>query len=172
MTRTSQVRAVGIAAVLAACVWGWYAWRPGDERAIRRQLDRLVDTVNEELPEQATGVGSMARAAQVGTFFTDDVVVDLGQGFAPMQGRETIIAMAARLPAGAASYTLRFDDVAVTVDPAASVADVRLAATLTGRHEPAGERTVDARELQLAMRKMDSVWRIARVAAVDALRRQ
>jgi SnoaL-like domain len=172
MTRTAQLKAVGIAAVLAAGVWGWHTWRPGDERAIRRQLDRLADTVNEILPEQAAGVGSVARAAQVGGFFTEDVVVDLGQGFAPMHGRETVIAMAARLPSGPGSFTLRFDDVTVTVDPATSLADVRLAATLTARNQSSGERTVDARELQLAMRKTDSVWRITHVTAVDALRRQ
>ena len=169
MTRTSQLRALGAVAIIAGGIWAWQTWWPGDERAIRGRLDALAAVVNEPAAE---GLGTVARAAEIGSYFTQDVVVDLGRGSAPIQGRETLIGLAARLPPGTAAYTLEFDDVSVDVAPEGGVADVRCAATFTRRNESTGERSIDARELQLGMTKSDGHWRIARVTAVDTLRRE
>ena len=97
MTRAALVRAVAAAVAVAAGVWATYTYWPSDERAIRRQLDALAAAVNEDAAE---GLGSVARAAQIGAYFTDDVVVELGQGMGPIQGRESVTGMAARLPPG------------------------------------------------------------------------
>ena len=128
----------------------------------------LKQAVNEDAAE---GLGSVARAAQIGAYFTDDVVVELGQGMGPIQGRESVTGMAARLPPGPGGYDLQFDDVSVNVAPHGDAADVDAAAMLTRRNDATGERSVDAREVSLGMRKVDGVWRIARVTAVDTLRR-
>ena len=45
-----------------------------------------------------------ARSAQLGTFFTEDVDVELGSGAAPIHGRATIIGMAARLQPRTAAF--------------------------------------------------------------------
>ena len=166
MTRRGQV--VVALLVLSAVVWGWYS-RSGEERAVRRQLDALEETVNESAPE---GLASVGRAAQIGGFFTLDVVVDLGRGSAPIQGRDTVIALAARFQPRAEGHVLEIDDVTVDVDEGGSGAGVNLVATLVGRQDPSGGRATDARELQLRMIKSDGTWRIARVTAVDALRRE
>jgi hypothetical protein len=169
MTRRSQFRAVGAVALLAGGIWLWQAWWPGDERAIRRRLDSLAAAVNERAAE---GLGTVARAAHVGSYFTEDVTVDLGQSSAPIQGRDTLMALTARLQPGTAAYTLEFDDVSVDVTPEGSAADVRCAATLTRRNESTGERSIDARELRLTLTKTEGVWRIARATALDTLRRE
>ena len=166
MTR-SRITILGAAAALAAVLWAWYAWWPGDERAIRRRLDALAAAVNQEAAE---GLGAVGRAAEIGSFFTHDVVVSLGQG-APIHGREALIGMAARLPTGAAGYSLEFDDVSVAVTPGASEADVSAAAILTGAGS-GGERSTEAREVTMGMAKQDGAWRIARVTVVDTLRRE
>jgi ketosteroid isomerase-like protein len=168
MTRAALVRAIVAVAALAAGVWAFYTFWPSDESAIRRQLDALAATVNEDAAE---GLGSVARAAQIGAYFTEDVVVELGQGMSPIQGRESVIGMAARLPAGPGGYDLQFDDVSVTVAPEGNAADVNAAAMLTRRQDPTAERSVDPREVSLGMKKVDGVWRIARATAVDTLRR-
>lgn len=168
MTRAALARVVVVAAALAVAIWAFYTFWPSDERAIRRQLDALAATVSEDAVE---GLGSVARAAQVGAYFTDDVVVELGQGMAPLHGRESVIGMAARLPPGPGGYDLRFEDVTVNIGPQPEAADVNAAAMLTRRNDATGERSVDAREVSLGMRKVDGVWRIARVTAVDTLRR-
>jgi hypothetical protein len=169
MMRTSLLGLVAAIAVVAGGIWAWHTWWPGDGPAIRRQLDALASTVNEEVTE---GLGTVARAAEIGSYFSQDVMIDLGQGAPPIQGRETLIGLAARLQTPTAAHTLAFEDVTVDVRPGADAADVTCAATLTRRNPSTGERAVDARELQLGMTKSDGVWRIARVTAVDTLRRQ
>ncbi|HEV3486059.1 MAG TPA: nuclear transport factor 2 family protein [Vicinamibacterales bacterium] len=168
MRRTTQVRAAGVVAAVALGVWAWSTWWPSDERAIRRRLEALASAVNEAAPE---GVGTITRAAGIGSYFTEDVVVDLGVGNTPIQGREALIGVAARVNPSSAGYTLEFDDLAVDVGESGS-ASVRCAATLTRTNRATGERITDARELQLAMTKADGSWRIARVTALDTLRRE
>jgi ketosteroid isomerase-like protein len=168
MTRAALVRGLVAAAAVAAAVWVVYTFWPSHERAIRRQLDALAQTVNEDA---ADGLGTVARAAQIGGYFTDDVVIELGQGVAPIHGRESVIGMAARLPPGKGGYDLRFEDVTVTVGPAGDAADVNAAAMMT-RNDATGERSTDAREVSLGMKKVDGIWRIARVTAIDTLRRE
>ena len=169
MMHAAQLRALGAAAIVAAGVWAWFAWWPSDERAIRRRLGDLAATVKDAAPE---GIVTVARAAQIGSYFTPDVVIDLGQGSGPISGRESLIAAAARLQPRSDDVTLEFDEVSVEVNAEAGVADVALAAVVTRRNTATGERATDARELQLGMTKDEGVWRIARVAAVDALRRE
>ena len=168
MTRAIQVRAVGLVAAIAFALWAWTTWWPSDERAIRRRLDALASAVNEAAPE---GLGTITRAAGIGSYFTEDVVVDLAAGNTPIQGREALVGVAARLDPSSAGYTLEFDDVAVDVGESGS-ASVRCAAMVTRTSRATGERTTDARELQLAMTKADGTWRIARVTAPDTLRRE
>jgi hypothetical protein len=168
MSRVWQVRAMAAVAATALALWAWHMWWPSDERAIRRRLDTLAATVNEPVPD---GLGTVTRAAEIGSYFTDSVTIDLGPGSTPIQGREPLIALATRMPSGAGGYTLQFDEVAVAVSGGSS-ADVTCAATLRRRNATTGEQSIDARELQLGLVKADGVWRIARVTALDTLRRE
>ena len=43
------------------------------------------------------GLGTALRAAQIGSYFTEDAVVELGEGAAPIKGRDTLMGMVARL---------------------------------------------------------------------------
>ena len=53
------------------------------------------------------GLGTAARAAQIGSYFTEDAVVDFGGGSRPIQGRETLMGMAARLQPRTAAFRMR-----------------------------------------------------------------
>lgn len=163
------VTVVGVLAAMALGVWLWSTWWPSDERAIRRRLDRLVAAFNEPAPE---GLGTVARAAEIGSYFTEDATIDLGAGSTPIHGRETVIGIAARFQPRAGGSTLDVDGVTVDVTDAGGLASVKLVAILSGRHDASGDRTTDARELQLGMTKADGEWRIARVTALDTLRRE
>lgn len=163
------ITVAGVLAAIALGVWLWSTWWPSDERAIRRRLDRLAAAFNEPAPE---GLGTVTRATEIGSYFTDDVTIDLGAGSTPIQGRETVIGIAARLQPRAGGYTLDLDGVTVDVIEEDGLASVNLVAILSGRHEATGDRTTDARELRLGMTKADGEWRIARVTALDTLRRE
>lgn len=150
----------GLAAA-AACVF-----RSGDEAGIREQLQALKAEANATPTDE---VASMARAARIGAFFTDDAVVELGTGSEPIVGRETIAGLAHRLQPRTAVFKLDVADVTVQLRPDGHGADVSLTVEFSRQRVDSGERSLDAREFALVMRKIDGVWRIARAAAVDTL---
>jgi hypothetical protein len=163
--RTVRIFAIAVAVLTASvAVWRWFG---GEERAIRTRLEGLRDEVNAGAKE---GLESVARAAAIGSYFTPDVVVDLGQGTAPIAGRETLMGMAARLQPRTAAFRLEVQDVGVALRPDGEAADVNLTATFARRSVSTGEESLDAREFSAVMAKDGGTWRIARLTAVDTLR--
>jgi hypothetical protein len=162
--------AAGLALAVAVGVgYGiWHAYLRGDERIIRERLDALAGEVNEGGSE---GLGLVARAAKIGSFFTEDVTVDLGEGTAPIRGRRTLMAMAARLEPRTSAFTVAFDDVTVEVSDGAA-AEVNLTATFTRQAGDTTDSSMDARELNVGMKKIEGQWLIARVAAVEPLEKR
>lgn len=165
MTGYTRIAAVAIAAL--CLVFAWRSWTSNDERAVRNRLDALTADVNTTVSE---GLGTVVHAADIGSYFTEDVVVDLGEGAAPIVGRATLVGMASRLQRRTAAFRLRFDDVGVRFGPEKITADVALTASFVRRDEGADDESMDAREFTLAITKRSGVWRIARVTAVDTLR--
>jgi ketosteroid isomerase-like protein len=151
-------------------VVGIIAWRSRpspDERAITARLDSLRNEVNASTKD---GFGTAARAAQIGSYFTDDAVVELGRGSPPIKGRETLMGMVARLQPRTAAFRMDLDDVSVDLLPGGDAADVLLTASFVRRSISTGEESLDAREYALVMNKTDGTWRIARITAIDTLR--
>ena len=120
---------------------------------------------------ETEGTDALARAAALGSYFTEDVIVDLGDGTAPIAGRLTLIGMAGRLQPRTAAFRLDFDDVGVELTAGAPEADVTLTASFVRRALSTGDEARDAREFALALTRTDGTWRIARVTAVDILRK-
>ena len=166
MSRRTAAVVAGAAAVLLV-LFVWRYWWPDDARDIRNRLNALADDFNESTTD---GLGTVARAARLSTYFTDDVVIELGQGSPPIQGRETLIGMASRLQTRTAAFRLELLDMNVDVRRG-SEADVTLTAAfrrLGGA--AAGEGSIDAQELALRMNKGNGDWRISHVATVDPFR--
>jgi hypothetical protein len=160
-------RAAGIVALAAAAFFAWHRWSSADEREIRDRLESLCAEVN---AGTAGGSGPLARAEQIGSYFTEDAVVDLGKGTAAINGRQTLMGMAARLQPRTAAFRLEFDDIGVTMAPDGSAADITLTASFILRTIPTGDESRDAREFALALTKASGAWRIARATAVETLR--
>lgn len=165
MTRRTQ--AVVVAAAALGAIAFWLAWRTPSsaEREVRQVFEDLVVELNGGTTE---GFGTVAHAARVGSFFTPDVVVEMGQGTAPIHGRETLIGMTARLQPRTAAFTVDLDDVNVEFKDAEH-ADVTLTAVIRRRSPEAGE-SIDAREFAAEVSNLGSGWKITRVIAVDTLR--
>jgi SnoaL-like domain len=167
MTRRSQAILLVVVAGLAMALWWWYSSAP-QERAIKRRLEQFAEEFNSST-RQGEGLASLAHAARLGQFFTPDIVVELGQGTQPIQGRETLMGMAARLQPRTAGFVLELDDVTVeSMDQ--TRADVILTALIRRRSFGSGEESLDAREFAVEMRNDHGTWRMARVVAVDTLR--
>ena len=167
MTRAVLVRGAVAVGLLALGVIAWRSRPTSDERAITARLDALRSEVNASTKD---GFGTAARAAQIGTYFTDDAVVELGRGSPPIKGRDTLMGMVARLQPRTAAFRMDLDDVSVDIVPGGEAADVLLTASFVRRSISTGEESLDAREYALVMNKAGGVWRIARITAIDTLR--
>ena len=154
--------------VVAIAAGAWFVLAPADSgAAVRARLQALSDMVNSSTVD---GLGPEARAAQLGAFFTEDVDVELGQGAAPIRGRETIVGMAERLQPRTAAFTLKFEDITVAMAPGGEAADVHLTAEFIRRSFTTGEEWLDAREFAIALQRTRGEWRMARVTAIDTLK--
>lgn len=159
--------ALVVAVVLGFGVAGWFLVGPAEEgAAVRARLREFSDEVN----RSPSDGNPYARAARIGSFFTDDVDIDLGQGTAPIKGRETIVGMAERLQPRTAAFTLKFEDVTVVMGPGGDAADVHLTAEFIRRSITTGEQSFDAREFTIGMRRVGDAWKMERVTAIDTLK--
>jgi hypothetical protein len=166
----TRERAAAIAIALALVVAGYFAWRAwaGSEAdAVRARLQSLADELNTGAGE---GLAAMAHAAAIGNYFTEDVLIELGPGSNPIQGRTMLTGMAARLQPRIAAFRIVLDDIGVTLAEGNSAADVSLTVSFIRRTAATGQESMDAREFALGMRRDDGTWRIARMTAVETLR--
>src|SRR3954451_1322174 len=137
MTR-GRAALIAVAVVLSA---GYGLWQStGESAAIERRLDALAAEVNEGTTD---GRGLEARAEQLGTYFTDDVVIDLGRGAAEIRGRKVVEDMASRLQPRTSAFRLRLTDINVTLAADRESAAVVLTAEFIRRG--GGEDSIDAR---------------------------
>jgi hypothetical protein len=167
LTRRYAVAAAVLVVLVGAGVFAWRTRESADEREIRSRLESLRNEVNTSTKD---GIGVALHAAQIGSYFTEDVVVELGEGAAPIKGRETVIGMVARLQPRTAAFRMDLDDVTFETVPGSDTADVLLTASFTRRNISTGEESLDAREYALVMTKVDTTWCIARITAIDTLR--
>ncbi|HMI44300.1 MAG TPA: nuclear transport factor 2 family protein, partial [Gemmatimonadaceae bacterium] len=148
-------------------VFAWRTREGGEARTIRERIEALRTEVNASTVD---GLGTAARATQIGSYFTDDAVVELGGGSVPIRGRETLMDMAARLQPRTAAFRLDLDDVGIEIVQGGTAADVMLTASFVRRSVSTGEESRDAREFAMVLVKTDSTWRISRITAIDTLR--
>jgi hypothetical protein len=167
LNRSVLVRGAVAVLLLTLAALAWRSRSTPDERIINARLEALRNEVNSSTKD---GLGMAMRAAQIGGYFTDDAVVELGGGAAPIKGRETLMGMAARLQPRTAAFRMDFDDVTVEMVPDSDAADVLLTASFVRRSITTGEESLDAREYALVMTKDGGTWRIAHITAIDTLR--
>ncbi len=153
--------------LVGAGVFAWRTRETSDEREIRSRLESLRNEVNTSTKD---GTEVAVHAAKIGSYFTEDTVLELGEGAAPIKGRETLMGMVARLQPRTAAFRMDLDDVTFETVPGGHTADVLLTASFARRNISTGEESLDAREYALVMTKADGNWRIQHVTAIDTLR--
>ena len=170
---------------------------PSEEQKIVRRLEELADAASTDT--EPNPIIQMANAARVGRYFTEDVVIDRGDGSEPLRGRDSIIALAAQAGAAIQDLHVRCTDVDITV-PTADSATAHLTLVISGRerNNAAGSPDAgtsssgvqggmtsgssllgvgapgshfDARELNVTLKNVDGEWLIARVERVKTLER-
>jgi hypothetical protein len=163
-----MARALVVVAVSVVTVLVWRTTRQSpNEREIRERLEALRNEVNASTVE---GIGTVSRAMQIGSYFTPDAVVELGEGSVPIRGRDTLTGMVARLQPRTAAFRMDLDDIGIEMVPGSDAADVLLTASFVRRNIPTGEESRDAREYSLVLTKASGDWQISRITAIDTLR--
>ena len=158
--------AVGAVVLLAAGGWWWWGSASPDQREVRRLLENFATEFNDGA---TSGFGTLAHTARLAEFFSPDVVVELGQGTAPIRGRDTLMGMASRLQPRTAAFVLEMDDVNVEFT-GPDRGDVTFTALIRRRSFGSGEESIDAREFAAEVVKIGGRWRLSRVVAIDTLR--
>jgi SnoaL-like protein len=167
LTRRLTIAAAILAVLVGAGIFAWTTRETSDEREIRTRLDALRTEVNTSTKD---GIGTALHAVQIGSYFSEDAVVELGEGAAPIKGRDTVMGMVARLQPRTAAFRMDLDDITIEMTPGSTTADVLLTASFARRNISTGEESLDAREYALVMTRADGTWRIARITAIDTLR--
>ena len=161
-TRSAVVGAVVLVAGLA--VW---VLAPSEEGRVRRQLDALAESASVEPGESA--LIRAARAARVGSYFTDQVRLDLGEPYRPVAGRDALTGLAAaiRLPTGGIRVEIARAD--VTLDETGSRATVEMTAEVESSSSGGGERMLDGRDFLVRFVKVDGEWLIEELRAIQVV---
>jgi hypothetical protein len=155
-----------LAILIAAGAYWWWNAGSSDERQVRRLFQDFTAELN---AGTTTGFGTLAHIARLAEFFSPDVVVELGHGSPPIQGRETLLGMVSRLQPRTAAFVLEMDDVNVEFT-APDRGDVTFTALIRRRSLGSGEESIDAREFAGEVVRSGGRWRVTRVVAIDTLR--
>ena len=148
-----------------SAIWWWTAGTSEE-----RQVRRLFEDFAEELNAGSTGgFGTLTHIARLSEFFHPDIVVELGQGSPPIQGRETLLGMVSRLQPRTAAFVLEMDDVNAEFTDH-DHGDVTFTALIRRRSADSGEESIDAREFAAEVVRSGGRWQVRRVVAIDTLR--
>ena len=140
---------------------GLFKWWPSDERAIRRQLDAVADTLT--VPSTDTALSKITRLGELKNYLTPDARIDLGSFVAA--SRDAVMAAAEQWtpPPGGIFVAFSNDEIALN----GNEGSVRLTLKAT-RPDPATGEPVDLlRDLRVQMTKQNGDWLIRSVAPVD-----
>jgi len=159
------VRVFLLAALAGIGLWGWRAWFPGPDQAIRKRLAALARSASYAHEGE---VARVYNSQVLGDFCAPDVRVEVdipGLGQQTMSGREEVRQAALMARSRVASLSLQFVDVKVTVTPDQKSAVVNL----TAKARVPEERHVLAQEFKLTFQKIGRDWLINRVESVKTL---
>lgn len=138
-----------------------FKWWPSDERAVRRVLDALADTLT--VPSTDIAAARLTRLAELRNYFAPEATIRLDAG-EPLT-RDLLLALAERWtpPAGGVFVEFIYETIVVAGDGTAGVA---LTAKVSSRDVVTGEVTVDQHSARLALAKRDGAWLITGVERV------
>lgn len=162
------MRRLMILALAAVAIYiAWTMW-PSEEGRIRKRLGALAAAVSTGTAEHETQMSRLARVARLRQFLAPDLYVDVGEPYEPIEGRDVLLGMVARAALPPRDVSVRFVDVQVTLQADGSQATAYLTAEASSRTAE-GAREIDARELQLTLRKSDREWVVSRVDLLRTL---
>jgi hypothetical protein len=151
----ARFRIWGVAVVVAAVLGAVYYL--GDKRQIRHQLDALAAAAAVNGTEG--DVERLARAARIGSFFTEDVVIRRSEdNSAFVGGRRGVAEMAAAAAAAHRTMQVSIDHVDITMTDGSN-ATAHLTVVVSTDNPEA--ESVSVRQVTATLRDVDGTWLIS-----------
>jgi hypothetical protein len=135
-----------------------FKWWPSDERAIRRQLDALADTLT--MPSTDSELARVTRLAELPHYFAPDVRIRFGSQ--SIVSREVLMGLAQRWTPPPGGIFVGLVDTTIDVGDH-DAAEVSLTVNLSSHDARTGEAIVDTREAKVGFVKLDGDWVITSV---------
>ena len=145
-----------------------------DERAIENQMATIAQALT--VPPGDGELGRFGRIAMLRRTLAAEIQLSTGVAPRPgaqipsdVSGRDAVLALAGRWVPPSGGVTVEFVDVQVTVHESGTSAQVYCTAKVTSG--TADTPLVDARELTIALAKVDDEWLVTSVRPEDTLAR-
>ena len=155
---------VAVVLVVAAAAWFLLASRQTEDARIRQRLNELTELVSAAGP--VTGQDILIQLGKLRKFFTEDVVVVIGERLPEIRGRDHLVSMAQAALSRETDISVSFEDLDITVNPDERHALAVVTLLVTGASSDEA-KSVTARELELDMAKVDGDWLIKTVRPVE-----
>jgi hypothetical protein len=142
----------------------FFLW-PNEEKAVRRHLERLADTIEKQADEK--DMEAAAKALKISNYFTPGAVIVVGKPVPDLSGRASIKQAALFGRASVQTITVDFVDVSVNFEEDGRA---HVECTAQGRVQEVGsERGIEARYIEMILVKQDGEWLIDKMNEVKAL---
>jgi hypothetical protein len=170
-TGISVRNGIAAALIVAALVLA-YRWWTGDERAIRKQLSSIAESLT--IAPNEGSLGPVTRVAMLRKTLAPDVRVSAGPasggdasaGAHSLVGRDAVLGAASQW-ARPGGVTVDFVNVRVEVSDDGATARVSCTATLTSPGA-SGAPTVDARDVKIDFTRIEGAWLVSSVDVTAA----
>ena len=145
-----------------------------DERAIARQMSAIAQALT--VPSNDGELGRIGRIASLRRALAPEIQLSTGASPRPgvqvpseINGRDAVLALAGRWTPPPGGVTVEFVDVQVTLDQSRTNAQVYCTAKVTSGSPE--KPLVDARELTVALTRLDGEWLVTSVRPENTLAR-
>jgi hypothetical protein len=155
MLASTPVRVAIVAAALAGLAVG-YGWWNSPERQIHRMLSEVASVLSHDGVE--TDLRALAAVAALQTHLRPDVFIDLGRG-SPLQGRQDVMAMAARVRATSPMMHVQFFDPEISISGESS-GTTRVTVQVT-RRDDGGDEVAAAHVVSITLVREEGRWQVA-----------
>jgi len=151
--------ALTAAAILAVAA---YTWWPSEERVIRRRLNEIAARIS--VPANEADLARVTRVVGIRDYLAPDLHVRYGT--AEATSRETILGALAQWGRSADGVTVEFVDVNLTLDAAnRDTARAYMTVKVTSKD------SVDAKEADVGLARVDGVWIVTSAESKETLSR-
>jgi hypothetical protein len=158
-----------IALIAAAALVVWLVTQDWDQRRIKKNLNRLAAAVYKPRGAVIEGLDLFKRVATIQSLFTVDCVISAGEPAPEMKGTDELCALFAQGIKTVKELKILFKDVSVTLAADHASATATMTVEAIGEDFAEGGRRFDAREVEVAWKKIEGTWKIAGVKEVQTL---